>query len=188
VACGSACVAGDSRVSRWSVEFCHAHRVHNEVPGHSAEHGLGPLMVASRVVIATAVRAVASVRRDLTLSQLRVLVVLDERGPTHLSDVADTLGVNPSTASRACDRLVGAGLVTRRSDPEDGRRIALSLSTTGRRLVRRILAARERLLADIVARMDTADRERLMAALRSFNEAAHEDDGVSPTAGRAWLA
>lgn len=158
------------------------------MPDDAADEGLEPLMVASRVVIATAVRSVASVRRDLTLSQLRVLVVLDERGPTHLSDVAGALGVNPSTASRACDRLVGTGLVSRRPDPEDGRRISLSLSTTGRRLVRRILAARERLLADIVARMDDADRERLMAALRHFNQAANEDDHLSPTAGRAWLA
>jgi hypothetical protein len=53
-------------------------------------------------------------------------------------------------------------------------------------LVHRILTVRERLLADIVSRMDAADRERLMAALRLFNDAAGADDGVRPIAG-AWL-
>lgn len=144
-------------------------------------------MVASGVVIAAAVRSVASVRRDLTMSQLRVLVVLDQSGPTHLSDVAGRLGVNPSTASRACDRLVGAGLVDRRPDPGDRRRISLYLSPAGRRLVRRVLAVRERLLADIVSRMDTDDRERLMTALRSFNDAARDDDGVAPGGVGVWL-
>jgi DNA-binding MarR family transcriptional regulator len=160
--------------------------VDTEAPDGGADEDLEPLMAASRVVIAAAVRSVASVRRDLTLPQLRILVVLDERGPTHLSDVADRLAVNPSSASRACGRLVRAGLVDRRSDPEDRRRIWLRLSPAGRRLVHRILTVRERLLADIVSRMDAADRERLMVALRRFNDAAGADDGVRPIAA-AWL-
>jgi DNA-binding MarR family transcriptional regulator len=81
---------------------------------------------------------------------------------------------------------VRAGLVDRRSDPEDRRRIWLRLSPAGRRLVHRILTVRERLLADIVSRMDAADRERLMVALRRFNDAAGADDGVRPIAA-AWL-
>ena len=47
---------------------------------------------------------------DVTLPQFRVLVILASRGPRRVRDLADDLGVNPSGASRLCDRLSGKGL------------------------------------------------------------------------------
>jgi DNA-binding MarR family transcriptional regulator len=75
---------------------------------------------------------------DVTLGQLRVLALLEDAGPMNLSAVAQGLAVDPSSASRTCDRLVRRGLVDRREDPGDRRNVVLTVTVAGRR----ILAAR----------------------------------------------
>ena len=48
----------------------------------------------------------------VTLTQFRALVIIASRGPLHLAALADAMRVHPSNATRACDRLVAAGLRT----------------------------------------------------------------------------
>ena len=66
-------------------------------------------MLASRAVLAAAVRALESVDRSVTVPQMRVLVLLWTGEPLNLSAVTEGLGVNASNASRTCDRLVNGG-------------------------------------------------------------------------------
>src|SRR6201999_4601093 len=65
--------------------------------------------------------------RDVRVSptQLRALTAVGRYGELNLSQLAEALGALPSSASRLCDRLGGAGLLAR--DPRRGRRRALSL-------------------------------------------------------------
>jgi DNA-binding MarR family transcriptional regulator len=132
-------------------------------------------MLASRAVTAAVVRALESVDSSVSVPQMRVLVLLWSGEPLNLSAVAEGLDVNASNASRTCDRLVAAGLVARGEDADDRRHVALTLTKQGRRLVERLMDRREQELATIVARMAGADRDRLMAALAPFNEAAMSD-------------
>lgn len=136
---------------------------------------IGPLMAASRAVTAAVVRALGDVDTTVSVPQMRVLVLLWTGEPLNLSAVAEGLGVNASNASRTCDRLVAAGLVERASSALDRRQVVLALTSAGRGLVERLMRRRERELAAIVARMDDADRARLMTALEPFNQAASAD-------------
>lgn len=68
---------------------------------------------ASRALLAVAARSLAGVAEDVTLPQYRTLVVLVSRGPQRVADLADALGVLPSTATRMLDRLVAKDLVRR---------------------------------------------------------------------------
>lgn len=141
-------------------------------------HGAGDisrLMFASRAVIAAAVKALGSIDSTVSVPQMRVLVLLWTGEPLTLSAVAEGLAVNPSNASRTCDRLVAAGLVDRGEGKPDRRQVALTLTGQGRTLVERLMARREQELGAIVARMDEADRKRLMSALEPFNSAASRD-------------
>jgi DNA-binding MarR family transcriptional regulator len=136
---------------------------------------LGQLMLASRAVVAAAVRGLQSVDPTVTVPQMRVLVLLWSGEPLNLSAVADALRVNASNASRTCDRLVTAGLVDRSEDAADRRQVALRLTTRGRACVERLMRRREQELAAIVARVSERDRDRLMRALAPFNAAAQAD-------------
>jgi DNA-binding MarR family transcriptional regulator len=134
-----------------------------------------PLMLASRAVAAAMVRSLESVDASVSVTQMRVLVLLWTGEPLNLSAVAEGLGVNASNASRTCDRLVSAGLVDRGELTADRRQRVLTLTRKGRTFVERMMARREQELADIVARMSDADRDALMLALTPFNEAATTD-------------
>jgi DNA-binding MarR family transcriptional regulator len=81
---------------------------------------------ASRALVAVAARSLAGVAEDVTLPQYRFLVELASRGPQRLADLAGALGVDRSTATRMCDRLVRKRLVTRRRAQEDRRAVRVS--------------------------------------------------------------
>ena len=81
---------------------------------------------ASRALVGIAAASIASVDDDVTVPQWRVLVMVDTRGPLNLAAVAAGLDVNPSNASRICDRLIKAGWLDRQESPTDRRNITLS--------------------------------------------------------------
>jgi DNA-binding MarR family transcriptional regulator len=129
-------------------------------------------MLASRAVAAAMVRSLESVDASVSVTQMRVLVLLWTGEPLNLSAVAEGLGVNASNASRTVDRLVSTGLVDRGELTADRRQRVLTLTGTGRRFVEKLMARREQELTEIVERMSDADRQALMRALAPFNEAA----------------
>ncbi len=69
---------------------------------------------------------------DLTLSQYRVLGVLAE-GSAATSGLADRLAVRPPSISVMIDGLVARGLVERRHEDTDRRKVALRLTRKGER-------------------------------------------------------
>ncbi|SDS97372.1 MarR family winged helix-turn-helix transcriptional regulator [Actinopolymorpha singaporensis] len=129
---------------------------------------------AARVWVAVVARSVAEVGDSVTLSQLRVLVVIATRGPVNLGAVARELRVHPSNATRICDRLVAARLLRRDEDPNDRRHLALTLTPKGRRLVDQMMRHRRAAVAEVVARMPEVQRRRLAGALDAFASAAGE--------------
>jgi DNA-binding MarR family transcriptional regulator len=132
------------------------------------------VLLASRALMGVVVRSLAIVEDDVTLVQYRALVVLASRGKQGGSELADALGVQPSTATRLCDRLVAKGFIRRATSRQSGREIALTVTPAGRALVRAVTARRRREVNRIVERLPRDDRIRLRAALSAFAGAAGE--------------
>jgi DNA-binding MarR family transcriptional regulator len=125
-------------------------------------------------LVAVAARSLANVAEDVTLPQYRFLVVLASRGPQRLADLATALGVDRSTATRMCDRLVRKRLVTRRRAQEDRRAVRVSLTPAGAELVAEVSRRRRAEIATIVGRMPASHHDRVVRALRAFADAAGE--------------
>lgn len=70
----------------------------------------------------------------LTHPQYLVMLALWETSPRTLRDIADTLALDPATASPLIKRLETAGLVDRERDPADERALAIRLTEAGRAL------------------------------------------------------
>lgn len=136
--------------------------------------GVEAVMLAARALVAVTARSVAAVDDVVSLPQLRVLVMVASRGALNLSAVATGLRVHPSNATRAVDRLVGAGLLDRRDDPSDRRNLILALSPQGHGLVDRVMADRRTAIAEIVQRMPAEHRRALVPVLRSLAAACGE--------------
>lgn len=142
--------------------------------GEGRDELVDAVLGASRALVAVAARSLANVADDVTLPQYRVLVVLAARGPQRLADLASALGVEPSTATRMCDRLVRKRLVSRRRLSEDRRGVRVSLTGAGGELVAEVSRRRRVEIAAILERMPTANRRAVLRALRAFTEAAGE--------------
>ena len=72
---------------------------------------------------------------DLTVAQLRVLLVLHTEGALKMSTLASNLKVALSTATGITDKLVSKGLVFRHTDEQDRRLVIVELSDSGRHIV-----------------------------------------------------
>ncbi|MCM2393731.1 MarR family winged helix-turn-helix transcriptional regulator [Streptomyces albipurpureus] len=70
--------------------------------------------------------------RELTPSQISVLTRLGKEGPASTSDLAAAERVRPQSMATNVAALDERGLVQRRPDPGDGRRLLISLTGAGR--------------------------------------------------------
>ena len=84
---------------------------------------------------------------DLTMPETSALSRLDRGGPMTSSDLARQDRVSPQSMGVTVAALEQRGLISRHRDPEDGRRIMLSLSEAGRQVVRDRRGARTEQIA-----------------------------------------
>lgn len=141
------------------------------------------LLTASRALVAVAARSLAAVDDDVTLPQYRALVVLASRGPQLVGQLAEQLGVHPSTATRLCDRLVAKSLVARAVAELNRRETTITLLPTGRRIVDKVTELRRAEIDRIVGRIPEHLRRPAVRALNAFSEAAGELSDRSWTLG-----
>jgi len=132
------------------------------------------LLTASRLLVAISARSIASVDETITIPQFRTLVILSNHGPMNLATLAGRLGVQPSAAGRMVDRLVGAGLIDRHTNPSSRRELLAALTPRGHQIVRRVTAHRRAEIARIVQSMPPAERRGLVRALAAFTAAGGE--------------
>ena len=123
-----------------------------------ADDLVSALLTASRALVGVSARSLARVEDAVTITQFRTLVVLEGHGDTRLNQLAERVGVTPSTALRMVDRLIAARLVTRRENKADRREVLIALTVEGARLVREVTARRRAEIAAIVAAMPQEGR------------------------------
>jgi DNA-binding MarR family transcriptional regulator len=138
------------------------------------------VLLSSRALVAVASRSIAAVDESVTLPQFRALVVLDRADSgMNVGELAHEVRIQPSTATRLCDRLVRQRLARRRVNPDDRREVAILLTATGRELVAEVTRRRRREIASIMAKVPVSQRNAIIEALTAFRRAAGEDDLVS---------
>lgn len=133
--------------------------------------GLDAVVRAARVFAAITAESIAQAGEQVTLPQLRVLILVSTSGVLSNSAVARTLDIHISNASRLCDRLVQAGLLRRRDDPTNRRQVELTLTEAGTQLVAAVTEHRQSVFRGILSMMTAQDQVALDVALTAFAEA-----------------
>jgi DNA-binding MarR family transcriptional regulator len=150
-----------------------------EVASDELEAVTDAVLLASRALVAVASRSIAAIDDTVTLPQFRALVVLDGNGGRcKVGDLAHELRIQPSTATRLCDRLVRRRLVSRLADPANRREVFISLTVAGRRLVHDVTERRRDEIASIMSRVPAAQRATIVEALTVFRDAAGDDPTI----------
>src|SRR6185437_14431136 len=124
--------------------------------------------------------------RDLSMTAVAVLGSLDRRGPQRITTMAAAQGVSQPSMTQLVQRLEQRGLVTRTSDPSDGRVAVVRLTEEGRAA---LAARRQRnamriaeLLADLPDDEVQALSDALAAVLPTMRERIGDTRVVSGTA------
>lgn len=107
--------------------------------------------------------------------QVDTLDLLVQQDAWRMSDLADALRVDPSTATRAVQRLLKAGLAEREQSSEDGRVVMVTATPQGHLRHAAIAARRRDSMSVMLAAFDGEERrqladlmDRLVAALDDF--------------------
>src|SRR4030042_2940588 len=72
---------------------------------------------------------------DLTMPQLKVVLLLFLNGPSRMSEIAAALDVGLATATGVADRLVEREIVLREGLPDDRRVVMCRLTDKGERMI-----------------------------------------------------
>ena len=75
---------------------------------------------------------------DLSVAQLRVILVLQSQGPSRMSSIASIIGVALPTVTGVMDNLVKKNLAVRENDPQDRRLVICKLSPQGEDLINKL--------------------------------------------------
>jgi DNA-binding MarR family transcriptional regulator len=140
----------------------------------ATDDGLDAPLAALRAMVAIADSTVERSAEQLTLTQFRALRVVGERTPVTMGRVAEQLAMNPSTVTRACDRLIAVGLLHKAQNPLNRRETLLAPTARGRQLVDRVDLERRRALAAVLDHLDDDVRSSVLSAFAQFAEAASE--------------
>ncbi len=106
-------------------------------------------------------------RYNLSHGRFVVLITLYTAPDSEMccSDIADSIGVSRATMTGLLDGLERDGLIKRVDHPEDRRRITVSLTSGGRRLLERIFPDHFRRIAGMMSNLSESDRRRMMDLL-----------------------
>ena len=105
----------------------------------------------------------------LEQAQLDGLEILaSEPDGWRMSDFADAMRVDPSTATRAINRLEKLGLAERSVDPDDRRVVVARPTPTGRRMIKRVTTLRALGMQRLLEPFDESERQEFAEYLERF--------------------
>jgi MarR family transcriptional regulator, lower aerobic nicotinate degradation pathway regulator len=102
---------------------------------------------------------------NLTPTQWAALSKLAETGPCSQNQLGRLTAMDVATIKGVIDRLTARGLTETSSDPEDGRRLLVSLTRAGQQLAEKIAPNALAISKETLAPLDAKERETLFALL-----------------------
>ena len=111
---------------------------------------------------------------SLTSQQFGILGDLRANGPLSMSQIATIRGVTRAAATVMVDRLVARGLLERVSDPHDRRKVMVTVTPEGERLLRVVMERTWGRVSVMIAHLSQAERGQLRQTLSVLSRALEE--------------
>ena len=105
---------------------------------------------------------------DLTPMQWAALAKLQETGPCSQNQLGRLTAMDVATIKGVIDRLTVRGLTETSPDPEDGRRLLVSLTRTGQQFAEKAAPNALAISRETLAPLDAREREVLMGLLNKL--------------------
>lgn len=105
-----------------------------------------------------------------SLAQLKLLDLIDRCGTLRSTDIAEALGQAPRTVTDALDGIERDGLITRTVDAADRRVKRISLTESGRKVLRDAAPCREAYTFQLLEVLTAAEKDNYLSMLRTIND------------------
>jgi MarR family transcriptional regulator, lower aerobic nicotinate degradation pathway regulator len=105
---------------------------------------------------------------DLTPTQWAALAKLQETGPCSQNQLGRLTAMDVATIKGVIDRLTARGLTETSPDPEDGRRLLVSLTRAGQQLAEKAAPNALAISRETLAPLEPKEREVLMELLNKL--------------------
>ena len=102
---------------------------------------------------------------NLTPTQWAALAKLNETGPCSQNQLGRLTSMDVATIKGVIDRLTARGLTETSPDPEDGRRLLVSLTRAGQQMAEKAAPNALAISRETLAPLDSKERETLFALL-----------------------
>src|SRR5436190_10709344 len=109
---------------------------------------------------------------ELTMAQLKAVMLLGRTGRARSRELADGLGIAPSAATPLVDRLVEQKLARRVDDPADRRIVWIHPTPKAQGVYDELLEMNEQVLAEVIQEVAPADRKAVKHCARLLADAA----------------
>lgn len=109
---------------------------------------------------------------DLSMAQLKVLLLLDAEQNLTIGQVARKMGFTKPTTSILVDKLVQGDYILRTEDAEDRRRTILQLTEKGTELAASLLRGKRTLMCALLSAMPPADLQALTQGWEALTRVA----------------
>ena len=108
-------------------------------------------------------------------ASIAALATIERSGPLTPSEVARVEGIQRPTATRILSRLTEAGLVSRTTDPSDGRSSIVQVTADGRKTLNRLRKRKTAYLARTMRALPDDDVATLTRAAEILEQVLEED-------------
>jgi len=102
---------------------------------------------------------------NLTPTQWAALAKLAETGPCSQNQLGRLTAMDVATIKGVIDRLTARGLTETSADPQDGRRLKVSLTRAGQQLAERVAPNALAITKQTLAPLDARERDALVSLL-----------------------
>jgi MarR family transcriptional regulator, organic hydroperoxide resistance regulator len=111
---------------------------------------------------------------NISIAQLKSLIFINFEETTNFKKVAEALGVTPPNVTGIIDRLVEQGLVTRVENPQNRRMQMLSLTKTGKSLLKELIERRNAHLSSILTTLKLEELSIIAKGTETLASAAEK--------------
>lgn len=106
--------------------------------------------------------------KELTILQVKVLVVLQEYGAQTVSNIAKQTNTAGANASVLCKKMEKDGLVMRERDPEDERQVIVALTPFGEGIVKEFTQNCQQQVEEMHLQMSLQEAEAINKGLQTI--------------------
>ena len=110
---------------------------------------------------------------DLTMAQLKAVMLLCRTGRARSRELADGLGIAPPAATPLVDRLVEQKLATREDDSADRRIVWILPTKKAQAVYDELLHTSHDVLEDVISEVPARDRKAVRESVQLLAEAAN---------------